>query len=85
MSPCGANGQDDSRARHAYLPLGRSQILCMKETDLVSASMTNGGAASSARIISCGTDALALIIREIIETRGFSINLYCLVLSVQLG
>ena len=52
-------------------------MLCTNEIDLAKASVTRFEAASSARIISCGTDALALIIREIMETKGFSIHFHC--------
>ena len=76
VSPCKASCLEDSRASRVYLCLGRSHKLCIKDTDLVSASTTMGGAASSTRIISCGTEALALIIREIIETKGLSIHLH---------
>ena len=48
--------------------------MCMNEIDLASASMTSFGATSSALIMSWGIDALALIIREIMETKGFSIH-----------
>ena len=72
VSPCIANCREDSSARRAYLSLGRSQRWWKKETNMVSASTTSGGVASSARIMACGTEALALISREIIDTKGFS-------------
>ena len=43
--------------------------------------MTIFGAANSARIISCGIDDFAPIIREIIDTRGLSIPFHCSELS----
>ena len=84
VPPCEASWRNDFRAKRVYPFLGRFHILCMKEIDLVSASMINGGAASSARMISCGTDALALIKREIIAIKGLSIHLHCSVLPERL-
>ena len=46
--------------------------MCKKQTVLVSASTSTGGVPISALMMSCGTDFLALIIRDIIETRGLS-------------
>ena len=84
VSPCEASWRDDSRAKRVYLHQGNFHILCMKEIDMVHASIINGGATSCARMISCGTDALALIIREIIAIKGLSIHLHCSVLPERL-
>ena len=76
VSPCIANCLEDSRANLVYLSPGVSHRLCKKDSDLVIASISIGGAASSARIIACGTEDLALIIREIIDTKGLSMILH---------
>jgi len=73
VCPSDAMSWDDWRASHRYLWGSICWIRWRYVTVWKRASTTIGPAASYARIISCGTEGLLRIMREIIITWGLSI------------
>ena len=61
---------DDISVKLEYLHLGSSQSCWIQVTDQNNASMIIGAAPISSQIIAWGTNALLLIMRAIIETKG---------------